>query len=237
MILVSDREEGMDWEIQNLAGIIFQAIFQRKCFKRWFSLSFQRAFQQDLGRGEGVEGEKKLMRWCVDLVEKTPVVDGVQRRESEWERIVNFKISKVVVEFRKKCKIFCFQDMVGAWIRSEMAKGRFEGIEDNLGIGLNDGDVGIHGVDHIERLELLWRIKQVPADMIGRVALIPFQIQEPDVRGEDKKLPYLMYFYWKREIHKLLWFESSFYPNFDIRDKFTSFISLNPRLPWSFLQT
>jgi hypothetical protein len=36
-----------------------------------------------------------------------------------------------------------------------MAKGRFEGIEDNLGIGLNDGDVGIHGVDHIERLELL----------------------------------------------------------------------------------
>jgi hypothetical protein len=30
--------------------------------------------------------------------------------------------------------------------------------------------------------------------MIGRVALMPFQIQEPDVRGEDKKLPYLMYF-------------------------------------------
>jgi hypothetical protein len=30
-------EEGMDWEIQNLAGITFYTIFQRKSFRRWFS--------------------------------------------------------------------------------------------------------------------------------------------------------------------------------------------------------
>jgi len=196
---VSDREAGMDWEIRNFVGIIFQTIFQRNSFKRWFSFNFQRAVQQDLGRGEGVEGEKELMRWCVDLVEKTPVVEGVQRRESEWVRIWIFKISEVVVGSNKKCKRFSFQDMVGEWIRSEMAKGWLEGIEANLGIGVKEDNVGIHGVDHIGRHEWLWGIKQAPAEMIGRVALMPFQIQEPDVKGEDKKLPYLMYLFWKRE--------------------------------------
>jgi len=49
----------------------------------------------------------------VDLVEKTLVVEGVQRRESEWERIVIYKISKVVVGSNNKCKIFSFQDMIG----------------------------------------------------------------------------------------------------------------------------
>jgi len=196
--LVFDREEGMYWEIRNLVGIIFHTIFQRKSFKRWFSLSFQSAFQQALGRGEGVEGEKKLMRRWADLVEKTLVVDGVHRRESEWGRIVIFKILEVVMGSNKKCKTFCFQDMVGEWIRSEMAKGWLKGMEGNLGIGIKDGAVGIHGEDHIGRLELLWGIKQAPANMIGRVALMPFQIQEPDVRGKDKKLSYLMYFCLKR---------------------------------------
>jgi hypothetical protein len=116
------------------------------------------------------------------------------------------------------------QDMVGECIRSEMAKGWLEGMEGNLAIGVKNGTIGIHGEDHIGRLELLWGIKQVLADMIGRVALMPFQIQEPNVREEDKKLPYLMYFCWKRETHKLLWLESSFNPSFDIRDKFTYFI-------------
>jgi hypothetical protein len=59
---VSDREEGMDWEIQNLVRIIFYTIFQRKSLKRWFSLSLHSAFQQDLERGEGVEWEKELIR-------------------------------------------------------------------------------------------------------------------------------------------------------------------------------
>jgi hypothetical protein len=30
-----------------------------------------------------------------------------------------------------------------------------EGMEGNLGIGVKDGAVGIHGENHIERLELL----------------------------------------------------------------------------------
>jgi hypothetical protein len=101
--------------------------FQRKSFKQWFGLSFQRAFQQDLGRGEGAGGERELMKWCVDLVEKTLVVEGVQRRESEWERIVIFKISKVVVGSNNKCKIFSFQDMIGEWIRSKMTKAWLDG--------------------------------------------------------------------------------------------------------------
>jgi len=165
--------------------------------------------------------------------EKTSGWRGPKKRVRMGTNL-NFKISEVVVGSNKKCKRFCFQDMVGEWIRSEMAKGWLEGIKANLGLGVKEGDVGIHGVDHIGRLEWLWGIKQAPADMIGRVALMPFQIQEPEGRGEDKKLPYLMYFCWKRETHKLLRFESIFHPSFDIKDKFTSFISLNPRPPWSF---
>jgi len=113
--------------------------------------------------------------------EKTSGWRGPKKRVRMGTNL-NFKISEVVVGSNKKCKRFCFQDMVGEWIRSEMAKGWLEGIKANLGLGVKEGDVGIHGVDHIGRLEWLWGIKQVPADMIGRVALMPFQIQEPEGR-------------------------------------------------------
>jgi len=76
-------------------------------------LSFQRAFQQDSERGGGVEEEKELMRWWADLVEKTPLVDGVQRKESELERILIFNISETVVESNKNCNAFCLQVKVG----------------------------------------------------------------------------------------------------------------------------
>jgi hypothetical protein len=188
----------MDWEIWNLVGITFHTIFQRKSFKRWFNLGFQRAFQQDLERGEGVEWKKELMRWWANLVEKTPVVDGVQRRESELERILIFNISETVVGSNKNCNTFCLQVKVGEWIRSEKDKGWLVGMEGNLGVGWKDGIVGIHGEDHIGRLELLWGIKQAPAEIIEIIALMPFQIQETVVREEDKKLPYLTYFCWKR---------------------------------------
>jgi hypothetical protein len=124
--------------------------------------------------------------------------------------------------------------MVEEWIRSEMAREWLEGMEGNLGIGVKDETVGIHGEDHIGRLELLWGIKQAPAEMMGIVALMPFQIRDLVLREEDKRLPYLIYFCWNRETHKLFWLESSFHPSLDIRDKFTSFISLKPRPPWSF---
>jgi hypothetical protein len=45
--------------------------------------------------------------------------------------------------------------MVGECIRSEMARGWLEEMDGNLGIGVKDGTVGIHGEDHIGRLELL----------------------------------------------------------------------------------
>jgi len=160
--------------------------------------------------GEGVEREEEFMRWWADLVEKTPVVDRVQRRESECGRILVFKILEMVVGSNKKCKTFCLYDMVEEWIRSKMPRWWLEGMEGNLGIGVKDGAVGIHGENHIERLELLWGIKQAPTDMIGRVAMIPFQIQEPDLKEKDKKLSYLMFFCWKRETLKLLWLENSF---------------------------
>jgi hypothetical protein len=50
------------------------------------------------------------------------------------------------------------------------------------GIRVKDGDVGIQGEDQIGKLELIEGLKQVPAELTGRVALIPFQIQEPDIR-------------------------------------------------------
>jgi hypothetical protein len=141
-----------------------------------------------------VEGDKELMRWWADLVEKTPVEEGVQRRESECGRILIFKISNMVVGSNKKCKTFCLQDMVGECIRSEMARGWLEEMDGNLGIGVKDETVGIHGEDHIGRLELLWGIKQAPEEMMGKVALMPFQIRYPVLREEDKRLPYLIYF-------------------------------------------
>jgi hypothetical protein len=49
--------------------------------------------------------------------------------------------------------------------------------------------VGIQGEDQIGILQLLCEIKQVPEEIIGKVALIPFQIHDLEVRGEDKKLP------------------------------------------------
>lgn len=67
-------------------------------------------------------------------------------------------------------------------------------MEGNLGVGRKDGTVGIHGEDHIGRLELLWGIKQAPAEIIERIALMPFKMQKPVAREEDKKLPYLIYF-------------------------------------------
>jgi hypothetical protein len=48
------------------------------------------------------------------------------------------------------------------------------------------------------RLEFLWGIKQAPADISGKVAFIPFQTHDPEVSEEDKKLPYLMYFFLKK---------------------------------------
>jgi len=125
-------EEGMVWEIQNLVGIIFHTIFQRKSLRRWFSWSFQRPFQLDFERCEGVEGDKELMKWWADLVEKKLVEEGVQRRKSECGRMV--------VGSNKKCKTFCLQDMVGECIRSEMARGWLEEIDGNLGIGVKDGE-------------------------------------------------------------------------------------------------
>jgi hypothetical protein len=55
--LVSEMEEGMDWEILSFVGMMFQTIFQMKSFKRWFRLSLQRAFHEDLERGR--DGVKK----------------------------------------------------------------------------------------------------------------------------------------------------------------------------------
>jgi hypothetical protein len=56
-------------------------------------------------------------------------------------------------------------------------------------------------------------IKQASADRKDKVAIIPFQIQEPDLREKDNKLPYLIYLVWNRETHKLSWFERSFHPS------------------------
>lgn len=60
-----------------------------------------------------MEWKKELMRWWANLVEKTPVVDGVQRRESELERILIFNILKIVVGSNKNCNTFCLQVKVG----------------------------------------------------------------------------------------------------------------------------
>jgi hypothetical protein len=173
------------------------------------------------------------MRWWTDLVDKTPEVEGVQRRKSELGRIMILRISETVVGANKKCWKFFFQDIVGGWIKSSITNEWVDGIDDILGIGRNFGLVGIQGEDQMGRLEWIWGIKQAPIDRRGNVALIPFKILEPNEREEDKKLPYLIYFVWKREAHKLSWLERSFHPSLEIRDRLASFISRKPRPPWS----
>jgi len=62
---------------------------------------------------------------------------------------------------------------------------------------------GIQGEVQMGKLEYLQGKKQAHLEMRGTVALIPIQIQDPEVRGEDKRLPHLMYFCWKRETQAL----------------------------------
>jgi hypothetical protein len=58
------------------------------------------------------------------------------------------------------------------------------------GIGMKFSNVGIQGEVHMGKLEYLQGKKQAHLEMRGTVALIPFQIQDPEKRGEDKRLPY-----------------------------------------------
>ncbi len=45
------------------------------------------------------------------------------------------------------------------------------------------------------KVENLLGKKQAPLAMMGTVAFMPFQIQDPEERGEDRRLPYLMYLF------------------------------------------
>jgi len=45
-------------------------------------LSFKRAFQEKIERGEGLEGEKELIKWWADLVEKEPEVEGGPKKNN-----------------------------------------------------------------------------------------------------------------------------------------------------------
>jgi hypothetical protein len=53
---------------------------------------------------------------------------------------------------------------------------------------------GIQGKDHMGNLEAICGIKQAHDDKSGTVDSMPFQIQEPESSGEDRRLPYLKYF-------------------------------------------
>jgi hypothetical protein len=57
--------------------MMFQNIFQRKSFKRRLRLSFQKDFQEDFERGEGLGGERELSSLYADLVENKLEVEGV----------------------------------------------------------------------------------------------------------------------------------------------------------------
>jgi hypothetical protein len=93
---ISVGAEGMQHEIRDFVGRIFQPIFQRSKRKRWLSLSFQSDFQVAEGRGEMGTVRPDVIRWWVDLMEKTPEGEGVQRRELLIRRMSIFKISQTV---------------------------------------------------------------------------------------------------------------------------------------------
>lgn len=83
-------------------------------------------------------------------------------------------------------KVNVFQDIVERRMRSAMVKGCKNGKEDTRGTGKKFGKVRIHGEDQTGNLDALCGIKQAPSDNSGTVDFIPFQIQEQEVRGDDK---------------------------------------------------
>jgi hypothetical protein len=60
--LVSGDGESVDREILNFVGLMFYTIFQRKSFSMLLRLSFQRAFQQVLGKGDEGKGVRELIK-------------------------------------------------------------------------------------------------------------------------------------------------------------------------------
>lgn len=128
---------------------------------------------------------------------KTPEVEGVQRRRLEGLGLIMIlRISEIMAESNRKCIRFCFQEFEERWIRSAITNELLHGIDESLGVGRNYSIVGIQGEDQMGRLEWMWGIKQEPAYRRGKVVLIPFQIQNPDLRECDKKLSYLIYLVW-----------------------------------------
>jgi len=108
--------------------------------------------------------------------------------------MVIFKISETVLGWKRKCRRLIFHYKVEGCIRSAIAKGYEDEKEDNRGIGKKFSKVWIQEEHQTGKLEILCGIKQAPIDKNGIVALLPFQIQDPEVRGDDKRIPYLIYF-------------------------------------------
>jgi hypothetical protein len=67
----------------------------------------------------------------------------------ECLQIVILRISVTVVVSKRKCKTFCFKVKVGEYIRSEIDREWFEGMEGSLGVHKKVGIVGIHGEDQM----------------------------------------------------------------------------------------
>ena len=95
--------------------------------------------------------------------------------------------------------------------------------------------VGTQFEDQIGGDEDRETLRQALVEMIGLIFWIPFQSQEVvEESGEERKSPYLIYFFWSWLTHKQSIFESNFQPNLAIKAKLKSCIRLKPRPPSSF---
>jgi hypothetical protein len=99
---------------------------------------------------------------------------------------------------------------------------------------MNEDKLGIQMELQIGREERLWIWLQAPLEMIEMDFRIPFHSYEEEEReeGERKELE-CKYLQCNWDTHMESKFVRSFYPNFEMRAKFTSFIFLKPRPPKS----
>jgi hypothetical protein len=183
----------------------------------------------ETGRGRLEEN-----KWCAGLVVKVPEAEPIHKRASERVLSLIFKISVTVEQSKRKVRMEIFQFKVMGLIRSAIANGCSMIRLETLGVGWKFGKVGIQGENQISRVLETWGENQIPDFSKRTIDLIPFQIKDPELKGQERSVPYLMYFFWKKDIQRAsLWLERSFQPSLAIRETLMSFIRRMPKPPWS----
>jgi hypothetical protein len=183
----------------SLVGIVFQAIFQTKSLSLSLRFSFKISFQKEADIGGG--GIALLLFWIARYAEldvNRPVLEKVQINLVFGSKgIQMLKISWIEVTSNTELRANKFHCFVRRIIKSDISVDERLRLWVNFGDGLKEGRVGIQAVVQIGRLEFTETSRQAPERSKVLLFCIPFYNHEVEAEfGDEKKLPYLMYFFW-----------------------------------------